>query len=318
MSGSTTPNRPEKSSARLSGEGVHGSAGGGGVTAAASNGLARVGNSASDAYYGAPDLGISSAANRAYQGAPDLGVGATISSVFGQGQASKPQRKLPTEFDDQEDDRVLKSGGGEKSHHDSSVQQTQQENGSENLTAWQESEKAGPSDKARVGKSQMQIGTETGIPTTAGAGSTLSPDKSNQQAYQKAISQGKVNSAHIPEDFVEVDCPTEHAGSEKMKSTDTTSSHGGGAMPSSGTKGHTRNKSSSTNKPRKSASSNHVTSTPPDLTSDGSSIKMEKRRSFGNRFKDQVKGEMKILAGTVTGKEDKIIQGLAIKHGEQV
>jgi hypothetical protein len=276
MSTDSSFSRPERSSARASE--------GGGVTGAVTN-----------------------AANQMYQNAPDLGVGATISSYMGygqaQGQAGGAKRD---DFDDQEDDRVLppkdRRGSSNNDINNKGAPSKQE-------TPRELSERTGPSNESRVGKSQFDVGTETGIPTNAGLGSTASPDQTNLKAVNKADSQGKINKAKIPHDF------------EPLSTSGGTALAGGDRRRSSGSEQHhpTSPKSKGANGAgytspggSRKTSGQYV----PPIASDGSPIEMEKRRSIGEKVKDQIKGEIKILAGTVTGKDDKIIQGLAIKHGD--
>lgn len=280
---------------------------------------------------------MSNAANQLYQNAPDLGVSAAISNYMGQGE-SQGGAKEADAFDEQEDDRVNRShvhpqaksadsdlkqrgsgGGGGGGGGGQEVEEGEGGKGDrENETPRQLSERVGPSDKSRVGKSQFQIGTETHIPTSSGDGTTASPDQTNLKAIQKADSQGKTQKAHVPDDYEPLSTPS--GGGSGGGGAAAAGGEGAGA----GSKNDSRRPSASANatgrhtptasspsSPRKS--SGHYA---PPMASDGSPLEMEKRRSMGEKIKDQVKGEMKILAGTVTGSDEKVLKGLAIKHGE--
>jgi len=290
-----SPSRPEKSPARGPGvsamDGINGAVGG-------------ASSMASDAYNRAPDLGISSTANNAYQRAPDLGVGATINRVFGRGNQTEQDGGIKNEEED--DERVIRS-------KDDEGDELQNQGSAYNRR--EESKQKGPSSQDRIGKTQQEIGTETGIPTAAGAGTTASPDDSNKKALEKASSEGKIKKAHVPEDFEALACPTENAGTGKSKGVELKS---GPSSKPKGEKDHSRagSSSGSSRNSQKGGGGNNSERASGIISSDGSPLEMEKRRSFGEKIKDQVKGELKILAGTVTGKDDKVLQGLAIKHGE--
>jgi hypothetical protein len=304
--GGSTSNfaRPGKSPARVPSEG-------------ATNGsFSSITNAATGVYNRAPDLGISGTAKSAYQRAPDLGLGATISSLLGTGDAPGTNGQTGAEEDEEDYEKITRSPADQSS----SQKQSSSPNKSDDavLSRREESLQKGPSSQDRVGKSQQEIGTETGIPTTAGAGSTVSPDLTNKAALDKAKAKGKVHKAHVPEDYEALASPTENAGAGNTK----------GAV--SGNSNHDDRQqeqtSSSTTSNRKLPSSpksgNHSRKSSSQISrreiilSDGSPIEMETKRPFGEKLKDQVKGEMKILAGTLTGKEEKIVQGLAIKNGD--
>ena len=254
--------RPEKSSAR----------GEGGVAGMAANGMSSVSSAATGAYNRAPDLGIGSTASSAYQRAPNLGVGATISSVLGQGADSGSHNDGKRTENVQSGDGGMEPSSGPVSN------------------PVQESEKSGPSDPARVGKTQQQIGTETDIPTHAGLGSTASPDGDNQGAMDKAVADGRVTKAKVPDDY------------PRLHPSDTDSPHDDGNAEAGPT--------THAHQPERPLESQE------QLAGLASQLDVEKKRGLGEKIKDQVKGELKILAGTVTGKDDKVVQGLAIKHGE--
>lgn len=329
MSGTEAqPARPERSTAR-----------GGGLTT-----MEGVSAAASDAYNRAPDLGISSTANSTYQRAPDLGVGATISSVLGyssngsnatgQQETSQAQAKAPN-VDEEDEERVIRNPD-ERDQSTSSPSTNKNDNNKEQTysSRREESKAKGPSNQDRIGKSQNELGTETDIPTTAGMGTTASADQTNKKALDKANSEGKTNKAHVPEDYEAISGPGLHrntspspsprSSSRQLKggrdSAPTSPKGGTSSLPSNNNTASSPKFASRPTNSRKS-SGNHTASHDTKYVTglqgtDGSPIEMEKRRSLGEKIKDQVKGEIKIIAGTVTGKDDKVIEGLAIKHGD--
>lgn len=154
-----------------------------------------------------------------------------------------------------------------------------------------------------MGKSQKEIGTEYGIPTAAGAGTTVSPDNTNKEAQSKAESNGNSRQAAVPQDFEDRPCPTQHAGSSTpsyRKARDVNNEKAAAAASSS--KRSSINGKSSFDAPRSPARS--------EASSGG------KRRSFGEKLKDQIKGEATIWKGTIKRDDDIVAHGLDIKHGE--
>lgn len=303
----SSPARPSKSAARGSNGSTH---------ATTTTTMEGVSNAANNAYRKAPDLGISSTVNNAYQNAPDLGVGATINNLLGHGNGG-----VENNYDEEEQEKVIRNGGGSQS----SPSAKEQASNNVVYSRREQSLQKGPSSQDRVGKSQQEIGTETDVPTMAGAGTTVSPDETNRKALEKARSEGRINQAHVPEDYEDLPshATTSHNTAEhtspvintntdsNRKSKEVVSRNGSTTQKKSS--GHSRKSSSQAGgtKSHDSANLNGLLASP-----GGSPIEMEKRRSFGEKFRDQIKGEMKILAGTVTGKDDKVIEGLAIKHGD--
>lgn len=133
----------------------------------------------------------------------------------------------------------------------------------------------------------------------------MSPDATNQQALESEKSKGNVNKASVPEDYVPEPCPTENAGAGRaddvQKSADNvrglsskgeSSSDTSGQPAADGKAGHARNSSGA---------------------SGGSA---DAKRGLSTKVKDQVKGEIKVLKGSITNNDDKVNQGLSIKRGE--
>lgn len=159
------------------------------------------------------------------------------------------------------------------------------------------------SSQHRLGKSQQELGTEYGIPTRAGVATTVSPDDSNARAMEKYRSNGnKPRQAAVPEDFAPEPCPDDNAGTGKVDDVQKRHAEKAGAT-------HSRSAS---------GVSNHQRDTPVggSRTPQSTSSSERKRRSFGEKLRDQVKGEMKILKGSLTNNEETITRGLNIKHGE--
>ncbi len=80
-----------------------------------------------------------------------------------------------------------------------------------------EEHQRGPSESSRVDQPQHKIGTESGIPTTAGAGTTLSPDQDVAPAADKA--KQKRNNAAVGVDYSDQPCPTADARRSQASSS---------------------------------------------------------------------------------------------------
>ncbi|CAO1614838.1 unnamed protein product [Parajaminaea phylloscopi] len=228
------------------------------------------------AYQQAPDLGVTSTIQAAYAKAPDMGVSRGLNRLTGAGAGG------PEGHDSTADHDVQSTGQG-------SITSDSPSNGAEVLAAQrreriEESKSRGPSDDSRLEKSQSQIGIEDGVPTSAGLGTTLSPDAKAQESAQAGA---KRREAHVPEDFENVACPSEHGGnkdaaaSRQTSATTTTSEH------------------------------EHAGDEAHHHQADG-----EKQRGLGRKLKDLAKGEAKIISGRVRKDEDKVASGQAIKRGE--
>ncbi len=93
---------------------------------------------------------------------------------------------------------------------DSAAQEAQTEEEVPSVMArdnFTEENERGPSDPSRPETTQKKIGTETGIPTTAGAGTTLSPDDDVKSAAKKEASLRKNDSAAVGVDYSDQPCP---------------------------------------------------------------------------------------------------------------
>lgn len=145
----------------------------------------------------------------------------------------------------------------------------------------EESRCKGPSSESRVEKSQSQIGTEDGIPTSAGVGTTLSPD---DKAQQSAKAGAERKNAHVPQDFEPVDCPSEFV----------------------------TGKTNSAGNHRES----HSSTADEDIADQSNSYGKSSDRKFAQKLKDKIKGGTKVVSGKVRGNDDKVAEGKAIQHGE--
>ncbi|PWN35651.1 uncharacterized protein FA14DRAFT_160707 [Meira miltonrushii] len=238
--------------------------------------------SVTNAYNNAPDLGISSTVQNAYQRAPDLGLQSSISRTLG--------------YSNEQGEDTQAQGEQQPKDHPSEEQTDEKKS----LSPYEISKQSGPSSQDRLGKTQREIGTEFGIPTRAGAGTTVSPDKTNALAEKRSHSSHhtRPREANVPEDYAPEPCPTKHAGTGKVD----------GVEHKSPNAKHEKRISNGSATHRKSESGNQ---SPQSTTSSE-----RKRRSLGAKLRDQIKGELKILSGSITNNEDKINLGLNIKHGE--
>lgn len=155
------------------------------------------------------------------------------------------------------------------------------------------------SSQERMNKSQKEIGTEYGIPTAAGVGTTVSPDQSNLKARDQESANNSSNGprkAAVPEDYLPEPCPTENAGTGRVDEVQNNLDNTKGISVGNQT--------------------NHTQETP-NASSD-SQQSPQKRHSggFGSKVKNQVRGEIKIIKGSVTKNEDKVNEGISIKRGE--
>lgn len=159
----------------------------------------------------------------------------------------------------------------------------------------------GPSSTSRQGKPQQSLGTETGIATTAGAGTTLSPDDDVLAAAKKESQ----NKGAVGMDYSDQPCPTSDAKRDQPTSE-----------PAEGktqfdSKEEQLNGSKSAPSKEESSSSEVSGSTAATEVSDGGE---------GGKagWKDKLKGEAKIVMGKVTRNEEKVEAGRSIKAGGQV
>lgn len=143
------------------------------------------------------------------------------------------------------------------------------------------------SNEKRLNKSQSQIGIEDGIPTAAGAGTTLPQDETVQSAFRSGAER---HEAKVPQDYEPVDCPTKHAGNKDGKKTVPVGS----------------SSSQSTREQR----GQHEDDEEEDGQEQGGKVK-----GTAQKIKNVVKGDAKIVAGLVTRNEDKKEAGREIKRG---
>lgn len=242
--------------------------------------------SVTDAYNNAPDFGISSTVQNAYQQAPDLGLQSTISRTLG--YPSDAQNGVENA---QQEEQLTQEHTCEEQQNDKKKE----------LTPYEISKQRGPSNQDRIGKSQKEIGTEYGIPTRAGAGTTVSPDKTNGLALERSHSSNKTKprQAAVPEDYAPEPCPDKHAGTGKVDGFEHRLTNGKEKKEKRLSNNSTHQRNESGNQSPKSTTSSE-----------------RKRRSLGAKLRDQIKGELKILSGSITNNEDKINLGLNIKHGD--
>lgn len=166
----------------------------------------------------------------------------------------------------------------------------------------EEEQERGPSKSDRTEQSQSHIGTETGIPTTGGAGSTLSPDDDVQAAVQK----NGGSQAAVGVDYSDQPCPTGDARRDNPTS-----------KPA---EGKTQFDSREEQLNGSSESSSGVGSASRAQRSDSTAAtstgeKNEESGSKGASLKDKLKGQAKVLAGKVTRNEDKVEEGKVLKAG---
>ena len=161
---------------------------------------------------------------------------------------------------------------------------------------------SGPSSSSRQGKPQSSLGTETGIATTAGAGTTLSPDDDVLAAAKKE----KEQKGAVGVDYSDQPCPTSDARRDQPTSE-----------PAEGktqfdSKEEQLNGSKSA--PTKEESSSSEVSGSTSATSEGSDEVGQGKAGW----KDKIKGQAKVVAGKVTRNEEKVEAGRSIKAGGQV
>lgn len=236
------------------------------------------------AYQNAPDLGISKTVQSAYQQAPDLGIQSTFSRTLGYSSEEQERGSSQNAKRQEEEQRPTEHSSEQKKE----------------LSPYEISKQKGPSNQDRLGKSQKEIGTEFGIPTRAGVATTVSPDKTNGLALERSHSSAKTKprQAAVPEDYAPEPCPDKHAGTGKVDGYEHRLANGKKDKRLSNENGNHQNNQTGNQSPKSATSSER------------------KRRSLGAKLRDQIKGELKILSGSITNNEDKINLGLNIKHGE--
>ena len=164
----------------------------------------------------------------------------------------------------------------------------------------------GPSRPDRPTQPQKHIGTESGIPTTAGAGTTVSPDDDVKNALRKE-QQAKKQDAAVGIDYSDQPCPT----SDARRPNPTSQPAEGKTQFESREeqlKGSASNNSSNSNS--SSAPTNSATATSTDEQPNPSG-----GQSVG--LKEKLKGNAKVVAGKFTRNREKVEQGKLLKSGAQ-
>ncbi|SPO21520.1 uncharacterized protein UTRI_01007_B [Ustilago trichophora] len=169
----------------------------------------------------------------------------------------------------------------------------------------------GPSDPSRTSAPQNHIGTESGIPTTAGAGTTVSPDDDVQEAYRKEQQQNKNQSstAQVGVDYSDQPCPTSDARRENPTSE-----------PAEGkttfeSREEQLNGNEDVSNSNGNGSGSWVGSSERTQSTDATSTEVDSQASKGVGLKDKLKGQAKVVAGKLTRNEEKVEAGRALKAG---
>lgn len=168
----------------------------------------------------------------------------------------------------------------------------------------------GPSASERTSKPQTSIGTETGIPTTGGAATTVSPDDDVQAAAEK---EKRSKEAAVGVDYSDQPCPTGDA-----KRNNPTSKPAEGKMQFDSeqeqTQGSSDNNTNSTGRSASGSSGEKSDST--NATSTAGDDDQALADGMGKAsLKDKLKGQAKVVAGKITRNEDKVEQGKTLKAG---
>ncbi|KAN0061015.1 hypothetical protein ACQY0O_006749 [Thecaphora frezii] len=153
-------------------------------------------------------------------------------------------------------------------------------------------------------------GTETEIPTAAGSGTTLSPDASVRPAAEKerAISDTNVAGAAsqtagaVGPDHSDLSRPAPNAASNVASS-----------VPSAH-KSESQSEAAAHNDfgPTQSESQNSDHTL---VENDDDHHHKKGGKSFGQKLKEKIKGEVKLLSGHVKKDEDRVVEGKALKQG---
>lgn len=212
------------------------------------------------------------------------------------------------------------SSVSEQSHAEKQEQQQEQEK-VEVIAREDVSEELerGPSQPERCSQPQQHIGTESGIPTTAGAGTTLSPDDDVQKAYQKEQQNRRSPScAAVGVDYSDQPCPTADArrqapssypaqGKTVFESTEE-QLHGSEHFANTSNSSSNGNSNSSEDERRTEANteSSAAASEQPEGGREGGD---------GASLKSKLKGSAKVFTGKITGNEDKVEAGKMLKAG---
>ncbi|CEH17160.1 hypothetical protein CBOM_03226 [Ceraceosorus bombacis] len=146
----------------------------------------------------------------------------------------------------------------------------------------EETRSKGPSDPARLNKSQQDIGTEYNVPTAAGQGTTRSAD---EKALEAAKNEKGAKQANVPQDYTDEPCPN--------------SNNNGGEKPHEPKAG---------GRPRGNS----------EAVSDYGSYDNDGRPTRGivGKALASAQGNAKVIAGKIQKDEDKVETGKALKRGE--
>ncbi|PWN41969.1 hypothetical protein IE81DRAFT_323972 [Ceraceosorus guamensis] len=142
----------------------------------------------------------------------------------------------------------------------------------------EETRSKGPSDPARLNKSQQDIGTEYNVPTAAGQGTTRSAD---EKALEAAKNEKGAKQANVPQDYTDEPCPD---------------SNNNGGEPKAG------------GRPR---GNSEAVSDYGSYDDDG-----KPTRGIVGKAVASAKGNAKVIAGKIQKDEDKVETGKALKRGE--
>lgn len=166
-----------------------------------------------------------------------------------------------------------------------------------------EEHERGPSSPSRTSQSQNRIGTETGIPTTAGAGTTLCADDDVVPAAKKEAEMRRNGEAAVGVDFSDQPCPTSDARRPAPSSA-----------PAEG-------KTDFESREEQLKGSSDVDQTSSDANSNSTAATSTENAGESERkgagWKSKLKGEAKIMVGKITRNEDKVELGRDIKFGAQ-
>ncbi|EPQ28381.1 uncharacterized protein PFL1_04208 [Pseudozyma flocculosa PF-1] len=251
-------------------------------------------------------------ANNVFQKAPDLGLTAAFSRWTGVG--------AQTGQDD--------TAGSTRDDADSTSTAGNEQEGSTTATAEAKEgveEERGPSNPERLDKPQTAVGTEYGIPTSAGAGTTLSPDLTVREAADREKELrgndqvGGKSAAVVGQDYRDQPCPTADAARAHPTSqpaegkTDFADQH-------ERERGRTEGEGegdvdSSLRQSGSGGKDSERTLVDDDADGDDDSETARSKRSLGAKLKDKIKGEAKVIAGKVRKDEDAVLEGRAIKQG---
>ncbi|EST06075.1 hypothetical protein PSEUBRA_003933 [Kalmanozyma brasiliensis GHG001] len=163
-----------------------------------------------------------------------------------------------------------------------------------------EENERGPSKSERPDQAQDKIGTEKGIPTTGGAGTTLSPDED----VQAAVKKNGGSKAAVGVDYSDQPCPTEDARRDEPTS-----------KPAEGKTqfDDQEEKANGSSENSTGSSAQKSDSTAATSTDEGDGASEDAGSKVG--FKDKLKGSAKVFAGKVTRNEDKVEAGKMLKAG---